>query len=134
MKDDYYGTDEHEKRWYPPDKVMRKLTPDKIQWVLSWWYVIEQGQWPGRPLGQQDDKVPSKVGYYPATWENRVACIGWIRYLLEREGIGGMCWRLHLENNVSLEDLSKRYQKDPNVLYRMMVSAIWSACKRHNKR
>ena len=136
MKDEFYeDTYLMDKVWYSPDNLMSRMTVDKIQWALCWGYIMEVGEYPPRLLGTKED-VYSKSGFYRATWENNVSCIAWIRHLLDLEGVGGEMWLAHLDcpmyrRGMSIEQLSKHYGYDIEVVKHLMNRAIHHAVKKH---
>ena len=136
MKDEYYD-DPYlmDKVWYSPDNLMSNMTPDKMQWALCWGFMMHEGKYPPSHKGNADAGY-SKAGYYKAAWENAVTCIAWIRRLLDREGVGGEMWIAHLDCpgyriGMSIEQLSKYYQMDIEVVKHLMNRAIHHACKKH---
>uniref|UniRef100_A0A6M3LN65 Uncharacterized protein n=1 Tax=viral metagenome TaxID=1070528 RepID=A0A6M3LN65_9ZZZZ len=139
MKDEFYNDPYLMDRvWYSPDNLMKHLTPEKIQWALCWGFRMELGEYPPRPLGSAADDSRIKGSFYTANWENNVSCIAWIRRLLNQEGKGGEMWLAHLDCpmfrvGMSIEQLSKWYGIDIDMVYTLMDGAIKRACKRHAK-
>ena len=133
MIDEFYNDPElMYKSWYGSENLMSRLTPEKMQWALCWGYLMEEGFYPPRLLGTKDDIV-TKPGYYKATWESNVTCIGWIRHLLETEGVGGVMWLDHLDCDpkMSVKELSRHYGYDIETVVSLMNIAINHACKKH---